>query len=90
MNTTRQAEIAAAFRARHHAARGNGARPLVLPNVWDAMSARLFAGAGFDALATTSGGVARSCWPPRTSAGCAISPSRSVMSAPAMAAQVAI
>ncbi|MCP5341594.1 MAG: isocitrate lyase/phosphoenolpyruvate mutase family protein [Rhodobacteraceae bacterium] len=58
MNTTRQAEIAAAFRARHHAARGNGARPLVLPNVWDAMSARLFAGAGFDALATTSGGVA--------------------------------
>jgi 2-methylisocitrate lyase-like PEP mutase family enzyme len=31
---------------------------LLLPNVWDAMSARLFAAAGFDALATTSGGVA--------------------------------
>jgi 2-methylisocitrate lyase-like PEP mutase family enzyme len=30
----------------------------VLPNVWDALSARLFVEAGFDALATTSGGVA--------------------------------
>lgn len=31
---------------------------LLLPNVWDALSARLFAEAGFEALATTSGGVA--------------------------------
>jgi 2-methylisocitrate lyase-like PEP mutase family enzyme len=41
------------FRARHHAP-----PVLLLPNVWDASSARLFAAAGFDALATTSGGVA--------------------------------
>jgi 2-methylisocitrate lyase-like PEP mutase family enzyme len=31
---------------------------LLLPNVWDALSARLFVAAGFAALATTSGGVA--------------------------------
>ena len=36
---------------------GTAPRPL-LPNVWDALSARLFVAAGFDALATTSGGVA--------------------------------
>lgn len=35
-------------------------RPLVLPNAWDAASAVAFAGAGFPALATTSGGVAES------------------------------
>jgi 2-methylisocitrate lyase-like PEP mutase family enzyme len=33
-------------------------RLLVLPNVWDAASARLFARAGFPALATTSAGIA--------------------------------
>jgi 2-methylisocitrate lyase-like PEP mutase family enzyme len=33
-------------------------RPLVLPNVWDAASARTFAAAGFPALATSSGAVA--------------------------------
>ncbi len=33
-------------------------RPLVLPNVWDAASARTVAEAGFDALATSSGAVA--------------------------------
>ena len=32
-------------------------RPLVLPNVWDAASARTFAAAGFPALATSSGAV---------------------------------
>lgn len=37
------------FRALHH-----GPRPLVLPNVWDAVSARAFADAGFPALATAS------------------------------------
>lgn len=49
------AQIAAArrFRAAHH-----GQRPLVLPNVWDAVSARVFAQAGFGALATSSGAVA--------------------------------
>lgn len=31
---------------------------LLLPNAWDALSARLFVEAGFNALATTSGGVA--------------------------------
>ena len=30
----------------------------MLPNAWDAMSARIFADAGFDAIATTSGGAA--------------------------------
>jgi 2-methylisocitrate lyase-like PEP mutase family enzyme len=32
--------------------------PLVLPNAWDVASARAVAGAGFPAVATTSGGVA--------------------------------
>jgi 2-methylisocitrate lyase-like PEP mutase family enzyme len=41
------------FRARHQAA-----PVLLLPNVWDALSARIFVEAGFEALATTSGGVA--------------------------------
>lgn len=34
--------------------------PVVLPNVWDAASARVAEKAGFPALATTSGGVAKS------------------------------
>src|SRR5262249_42236585 len=33
-------------------------RPLLFPNPWDAGSARVLAGLGFKALATTSGGVA--------------------------------
>ncbi len=33
-------------------------RVLLLPNAWDAGSARVFADLGFDAIATTSGGVA--------------------------------
>ena len=53
MDLNQQQTFAAAFRARHR-----GPQVLLLPNVWDAMSARLFAAAGFDALATTSGGVA--------------------------------
>ena len=48
-----QARQAEAFRARHHA----GA-PLLLCNAWDGMSARIFAAAGFEAIATSSGGVA--------------------------------
>lgn len=35
-----------------------GPQPLILPNVWDPVSARAFAGAGFSALATSSGAVA--------------------------------
>src|SRR6185437_3001679 len=50
---TPQAKMAEWFLARHRAPPA-----LLLPNAWDAMSARLFVAAGFDALATTSGGVA--------------------------------
>src|SRR3984957_5881862 len=48
-----QAERARVFRALHQ-----GPEPLLLPNPWDAGSARLLASLGFAALATTSGGVA--------------------------------
>lgn len=48
-----QKRLAEAFRQMHHAQ-----RLLLLPNAWDAMSARVFEAAGFDAIATTSGGVA--------------------------------
>ena len=49
---------AAEFRALHrHRAPGD---PLVLPGPWDAASARVFASAGFPALATPSAGVAAS------------------------------
>ncbi len=34
-------------------------KPLVLPNAWDAQSARAIVAAGFPVVATTSGGVAR-------------------------------
>lgn len=46
------------FRALHHG-RAPG-DPLVLPGPWDAASARVFARAGFPALATPSAGVAAS------------------------------
>lgn len=36
----------------------SGPRPLILPNVWDAVSAKVFADAGFPALATSSAAVA--------------------------------
>lgn len=49
----RQAEKAEAFRALH---RREGA--FVLPNPWDAGSARVLAGLGFEALATSSGACA--------------------------------
>jgi 2-methylisocitrate lyase-like PEP mutase family enzyme len=45
-----------AFRALHHGRRPGD--PLVLPNVWDAVSAAVFAEAGFAALATSSSAVA--------------------------------
>ena len=51
--TTTQAAKAAAFRALH-------ARPraFVMPNPWDGGSARILAGLGFEALATSSGAAA--------------------------------
>ena len=48
-----QQEKAAAFRALHH---GPGA--FVIPNPWDAGTARILASLGFKALATTSAGLA--------------------------------
>lgn len=49
-----QHDLAAAFRALHAA----GADPiLILPNAWDAMSARLAEAAGARAIATTSAGI---------------------------------
>jgi 2-methylisocitrate lyase-like PEP mutase family enzyme len=48
-----QARQAQSFRARHR-----GSPPLLLPNAWDGLSARLFAAAKFEVIATTSGGVA--------------------------------
>ena len=53
MTRDRQKQLAEKFRQAH--------RPpplLLLPNAWDAMSARQFEAAGFGAVATTSGGVA--------------------------------
>jgi 2-methylisocitrate lyase-like PEP mutase family enzyme len=47
-----QAERAATFRALHHG------EPFVIPNPWDVGSARVLAGLGFRALATTSSGFA--------------------------------
>lgn len=51
--TTDQATRAARFRALHERD-----EPFLLPNPWDAGTAKLLAGLGFDALATTSLGVA--------------------------------
>ena len=53
MNVTRLQEQAQKLLALHH-----GSVPLVLPNCWDAASARLFEAEGFPAAATGSGGVA--------------------------------
>jgi 2-methylisocitrate lyase-like PEP mutase family enzyme len=52
MNVAEQARQAEKFRNMH---RGPGL--LLLPNAWDAISARIFAAADFSAIATTSGGV---------------------------------
>src|SRR5438876_812238 len=53
MNQSEQANKAELFRAMH-----SGPPLLVLPNAWDAISARIVVAAGFHAIATTSGGVA--------------------------------
>ncbi len=52
MNAAEQAHQAERFRNMHR-----GPSLLLLPNAWDAISARIFAAAGFPAVATTSGGV---------------------------------
>lgn len=53
LDLDRQASLAEAFAALHRPG-----DPLVLPNAWDAGSARLVERAGAKAIATTSGGVA--------------------------------
>src|SRR5436305_7541419 len=53
MSAPTQAQQAERFRALH-----TGPRLLVLPNAWDAISARLIEEAGFPAIATSSAGVA--------------------------------
>ena len=53
MNQAEQANKAELFRAMHR-----GPPLLILPNAWDAISARIIVAAGFPAIATTSGGVA--------------------------------
>lgn len=53
MNVEKQKELADRFRRMHRTP-----PLLLLANAWDAMSARVFEAAGFDAVATTSGGVA--------------------------------
>ena len=50
---TTQQEKAEHFLALHH-----GDAPLLMPNAWDAGSARIFESLGFEALATTSSGHA--------------------------------
>lgn len=52
MDIRRQVERAQRFQALH------AGPPLLLPNAWDAGSARLLESLGFSALATTSGGLA--------------------------------
>jgi len=53
MATATPAELARQFLALH-----DGRKTLVLPNAWDAASARIFEEAGFPAIGTTSAGVA--------------------------------
>jgi 2-methylisocitrate lyase-like PEP mutase family enzyme len=52
MDKERQRRLAEGFRARHQTL-----PLLLLANAWDALSARIVEEAGFDAVATTSGGV---------------------------------
>ena len=52
MTPDQQRQLAEAFRRAHRGLL------LLLPNAWDAMSARQFEAAGFGAVATTSGGLA--------------------------------
>ena len=56
MVSNEQRAKADAFLALHH-----GSAMLVLPNAWDAVSARIYELEGFPAVATTSAGVAATC-----------------------------
>src|SRR4051812_29866999 len=47
-----------AAKAQHFLGLHQGPRPLLMPNPWDAGSARLLVSLGFDAVATTSSGFA--------------------------------
>lgn len=51
-----QKDLAEKFRALHHSD-----KTLILPNAWDAASAKIFEIAGFPAIATTSSGISFSC-----------------------------
>ncbi len=53
MATPSQSELARQFLALH-----DGRKILVLPNAWDAASARIFEDAGFPAIGTSSAGIA--------------------------------
>lgn len=55
MNTEKQKRKAELFRELHF-----GNKPLVLPNAWDAISAKLFEESGAKAIGTTSAGIAAS------------------------------
>lgn len=55
-NKTTQKELAEKFLALHHTD-----HTLILPNAWDAASAKIFEAAGFPAIATTSSGISFSC-----------------------------
>ncbi len=55
IDKTKQHEKAEHFRSLHR-----GPQILVLPNAWDAASAKMFERAGFSAVATTSAGIASS------------------------------
>lgn len=54
MNSATQRTLARTFRDRHIATAG----PLVLPNAWDAASTIIYEAAGFDAVGTSSAGIA--------------------------------
>ena len=55
-------QLVSEFHASHHAVqfrqRHRGPGALLLPNVWDVVSARIIEEAGFPAIATTSAGIA--------------------------------
>jgi 2-methylisocitrate lyase-like PEP mutase family enzyme len=57
MDTDTQRELAATFRDRHTT---TTAGPLVLPNSWDAASTIVYEAAGFEAVGTSSAGLAAS------------------------------
>jgi 2-methylisocitrate lyase-like PEP mutase family enzyme len=58
MNRNTQKSMADSFRGMHLRAMDRGGKILLLPNAWDAASARVFEEAGFGAIATTSAGIA--------------------------------